>query len=702
MDYLKHPRSNTALSMHTNDIRRLFLDFFEARGHTIVPSSPLLPAHDPTLLFTNAGMVQFKETFLGNQQRPYQRATTAQRCVRAGGKHNDLDNVGYTERHHTFFEMLGNFSFGDYFKNQAIHYCWELLTGVMQLPAESLWVTVHDGDTQAERIWLDEIGIDRNRFSRCGDDSNFWSMGDVGPCGPCSEVFYDHGPLLAGGPPGSPDEDGDRYIEIWNLVFMQYNRDASGTLHPLPRPSVDTGMGLERIAAVLQGVHSNYHIDVFKDLISAAAALAQVDACATRYADATARDTTGKAIETSLRVIADHIRACAFLIADGVIPSNEEQGYVLRRIIRRAIRHARRLTRQQPFFWRMVGPLAAAMGDAHSELHTQCQHIERTLLQEEELFAKTLDQGMERLSRAIAAARNGVLSGATVFKLYDTYGLPADLTADVAREHALQVDWESFEHSMQQQRLRARGARTAQQRAMDQPSTTALDVGNLPPTHFCGYQRQSDAATVIALYDANGARVEHLEGAVPGCAVLDATPFYAEAGGQVGDRGNLQHAEALFAVDDTQKQNGIIVHSGGLKSGRLHVGARITASVDRTHRCACARNHSATHLLHAALCQIIGTHVQQKGSLVEPLRLRFDFSHHQPLSNEEMFSIEHRVNEWILANTKVSVEMMPLKQAQQSGAVALFGEKYSDPVRVLRIGEASTELCGGTHVKPQR
>ena len=661
--------------MITNELRNTFLEYFRERGHEVVPSSPLVPGNDPTLLFTNAGMVQFKDVFLGNEKRPYQRATTSQRCVRAGGKHNDLENVGYTARHHTFFEMLGNFSFGDYFKREAIAYCWDLLTGRLGLPAERLWVTVYRDDDEAADIWLDEIGVDPQRFSRCGEKDNFWSMGDTGPCGPCSEVFYDHGPEIAGGPPGSPEEDGDRYTELWNLVFMQFNRDADGTMTPLPKPSVDTGMGIERIAAVMQGVHSNYDIDLFRNLIAAAAEI-------TGAGDAPGR---------SLHVIADHIRACAFLISDGVVPSNEGRGYVLRRILRRAVRHGHKLGMQDAFFYRMVAPLQIEMGDAYPELVTRGELIERVIKQEEARFAETLGQGLRILDEAIAGLGGNRLPGETVFKLYDTYGFPVDLTADVARERGLGVDIAGFERAMDAQRERARAA--SHFVAVDERK---LDLG--AHTEFVGYQRlKQDNAQVLALFR-DGEPVDSIGPEDGATVILDRTPFYAESGGQIGDRGTLRAKRTLFEVADTRKQGCAVAHLGVLIDGELHCGDLLTAEVDAQARQATARNHSATHLLHAALREELGDHVVQKGSLVAPDRLRFDFSNFEPVSREALARIERRVNGWILANDEAITRVMPLAEARESGAMALFGEKYGDPVRVLSIGDYSTELCGGTHV----
>ena len=661
--------------MKSNELRRTFLEYFRDRGHEVVPTSPLVPGNDPTLLFTNSGMVQFKDVFLGAERRAYSRATTAQRCVRAGGKHNDLENVGYTARHHTFFEMLGNFSFGDYFKRDAIRYCWELLTGVLGLPPEKLWVTVYESDDEAARIWFDDVGIDPARFTRCGEKDNFWAMGDTGPCGPCSEVFYDHGPEVPGGPPGSPDEDGDRYVELWNLVFMQFNRDASGAMEPLPKPSVDTGMGLERTAAVLQGVHSNYETDLFRTLIDAAAEITGA----------------GDPEDKSLRVIADHVRSCAFLVTDGVVPSNEGRGYVLRRIVRRAIRHGHRLGMRDPFFWRMIAALDAEMGDAYPELRTRRERVERVLRREEEQFARTLDQGMRVLEDAIDGLEGGVIPGETVFRLYDTYGFPVDLTADVARERSLGVDLEEFDRAMEGQRARARAS--SRFKADDE---TGIDVGGA--SAFTGYDRLDGKATVTTLLR-EGESVDRLGPEENGWVVLDETPFYAEAGGQVGDRGWLSAGGIGFEVADTQRHGDAIVHIGVVTGGALPVGAVVEARVDAEARRATARNHSATHLLHAALHAVLGEHVRQKGSLVAPDRLRFDFSHYEPVTREELRRIEAMVSSWILGNDEARTEVMPLDEAKRSGAVALFGEKYEDPVRVLSIGGYSAELCGGTHVR---
>jgi alanyl-tRNA synthetase len=660
----------------TAELRQAFLDFFKARGHEVVASSSLVPAEDPTLLFVNAGMVQFKDVFLGKEQRDYVRATSSQRCVRAGGKHNDLENVGYTARHHTFFEMLGNFSFGDYFKREAIRYAWEFLTEVMQIPAERLWVTVFEEDDEAADIWLNEVGIDPGRFGRIGSKDNFWSMGETGPCGPCTEIFYDHGAHIPGGPPGTPDEDGDRYVEIWNLVFMQYDRDADGNLNPLPRPSVDTGMGIERLAAVMQGVHSNYEIDLFRHLIEAAA---------------TVTGTTDLE-NTSLRVIADHIRSCAFLIVDGVLPSNEGRGYVLRRIIRRALRHGHKLGINEPFFHKLVEPLHAEMGAAYPELGRQQAHVERILKVEEERFAETLEQGMRILEEDLAGLQGTEISGDTVFKLYDTYGFPMDLTADIARERGLTIDTAGFEAAMAAQRGRARAA----------SQFSAAGSGDLhidACTDFTGYDHLQDAGRVEALFH-DGEAVERLETGQAGQVVLDKTPFYAESGGQVGDRGRLESATACFEVQDTRKQGkGAFVHIGTLTSGVLAIGDTLNAVVDAGRRQATVLNHSGTHLLHAALRKVLGEHVQQKGSLVGPDRLRFDFAHYEPVTAAQLAEIENLVNAEIRANAAAETRVMSIEDAMASGAMALFGEKYGADVRVLSIGDFSVELCGGTHVQ---
>jgi len=660
--------------MSSAELRAAFLEFFRERGHSVVPSSSLVPGDDPTLLFTNAGMVQFKDVFLGKEQRPYSRAASSQRCVRAGGKHNDLENVGYTARHHTFFEMLGNFSFGDYFKREAIRYAWDFITGTLGIPAERLWVTVFEEDDGAADIWLNEIGVDPARFTRLGQKSNFWAMGDTGPCGPCTEIFYDHGPGIEGGPPGSPNEDGDRYVEIWNLVFMQYDRAADGTLTPLPKPSVDTGMGLERIAAVMQGVQSNYDIDLFRELVAAAA----------RHTGTT--DLTS----SSLRVIADHIRASAFLIADGVLPSNEGRGYVLRRIIRRAIRHGFMLGQREPFFHKIVATLEAVMGAAYPELTKQRSHVERVLEQEEVRFAETLSQGMALLDEAIGKLDGREVPGDTVFRLYDTYGFPVDLTNDIARERGLTIDEAGFEAAMEAQRARARAASKfgADLRA-------AVQVEGR--TDFRGYETEHATCRVVELI--RGAeRVNALRSGEEGQVVLGSTPFYAESGGQVGDRGVLVAGAARFVVADTQKLGKVHLHVGRLESGTLSVGDTVEAQVDHVLRQATRLNHSATHLLHAALRRVLGTHVTQKGSLVAPDRLRFDFSHYSAVTPEELREIEQLVNAEIRGNATAETRLMKFDEAVAAGAMALFGEKYDDEVRVLRIGDFSTELCGGTHV----
>ncbi|MGO2243255.1 MAG: alanine--tRNA ligase [Halomonas sp.] len=662
--------------MKSAEIRQAFLSFFAEQGHAIVPTSSLVPGNDPTLLFTNAGMVPFKDVFLGRDPRPYVRATSAQRCVRAGGKHNDLDNVGYTARHHTFFEMMGNFSFGDYFKRDAIRFAWVFLTETLGLPKEKLWVTVHISDDEAERIWKDEIGIDPERFSKL-DEDNFWQMGDTGPCGPSSEIFFDHGPDVWGGPPGSPEEDGDRYIEIWNLVFMQFDRDAQGTLNPLPKPSIDTGMGLERVAAVMQGVHSNYEIDLFQRLLQAASK-------ATGHVDTAT---------PSLRVIADHIRSCAFLIADGVLPSSEGRGYVLRRIIRRAIRHGHKLGAVDPFFHKLVGALDAEMGDAYPELREASGQIERVLLKEEEQFARTLDNGMGLLNAALAELEGNVLSGETVFKLYDTYGFPFDLTADVCRERGVTLDEDGFQRELEAQRERARAA---SQFGADYSASIEVDG----ETAFTGYDRLEDQAKVTALVDSEGNALATLEAGQKGTVVLDRTPFYGESGGQVGDTGYLYVDGGRFQVMDTQKQSGHHLHQGVMVEGVLSVGASVRGEVDASLRVATIRNHSATHLLHKALRMVLGDHVQQKGSLVNAERLRFDFSHFEPMTAEQLAEVERLVNEQILANAVTKTEQMSLDQAKAKGAAALFEAKYAENVRVLTIGadDFSIELCGGTHV----
>ena len=662
--------------MTSSQLRAAFLDFFRERGHAVVPSSSLVPGNDPTLLFTNAGMVQFKDLFLGKEKRSYVRAATSQRCVRAGGKHNDLENVGYTARHHTFFEMLGNFSFGDYFKQDAIRFAWDFVTGTLGIAPERLWITVFEEDDGAADIWLNEIGIDPKRFTRMGAKSNFWAMGDTGPCGPCTEIFYDHGPEIAGGPPGSPDEDGDRYVEIWNLVFMQFDRGADGKTNPLPQPSVDTGMGLERVAAVMQGVHSNYEIDLFRNLIEAAAKATGTDDLASN----------------SLRVIADHVRATSFLVADGVLPSNEGRGYVLRRIMRRAIRHGFMLGQKQPFFHTLVAPLEQEMGAAYPELATQRAHIEKVILQEEERFAETLAQGMTLLETAIGAlAGKQQIPGETVFKLYDTYGFPVDLTNDIAREKGLTIDEPGFESAMDAQRARARAASKFN---VDLRADVNVDT----QTSFVGYDGEHGIGRIVSMFKGK-TPVAELGAGDEGQVVLDVTPFYAESGGQVGDRGILATPNAKFVVSDTQKFGKAHVHVGRVEAGTLKVGDAVEAIVDGATRQATRLNHSATHLLHAALRRVLGPHVQQKGSLVAPDRLRFDFSHYSAVTPEQLAQIEALVNAEIRRNEDAETKLMDFDAAVASGAMALFGEKYESQVRVLRIGEFSTELCGGTHVK---
>jgi alanyl-tRNA synthetase len=674
----------------TNEIRQDFLDYFAGKGHEVVASSSLVPANDPTLLFTNAGMVQFKDVFLGAEKRAYKTAASSQRCVRAGGKHNDLDQVGYTARHHTFFEMLGNFSFGDYFKEGAIRYAWELLTDVYGLDPDRLWVTVYETDDEAYDIWTGLIEVPADRVIRVGDkpggakfeSDNFWAMGDTGPCGPCTEVFYDHGPGVAGGPPGSPDEDGDRYIEIWNLVFMQYDRTADGELKPLPAPCVDTGMGLERLAAVLQNRHSNYQIDLFRALIEAAAEL-------------TGCQETDNA---SLNVIADHIRACAFLITDGVVPSREGRGYVLRRIIRRAVRHGYKLGVKQPFFYKMAAALAEQMGDAYPELHRKAELIRNTLLEEEQRFARTLDTGMGILQGVMEKAGSdgsGQIDGETAFLLYDTYGFPLDLTQDIARENQLTVDLEGFDAAMAQQQERGRSAGKFAQQA--QISTEAIK--NLAPTEFLGYERLDvDGARIVAIL-VDGEQVEELTGSTEALLLLDRTPFYAESGGQVGDSGLIRGPDAEFEVDDTIKVAGVFHgHAGRLRSGQLRQDELVSASVDAGRRQSIVLHHSATHLLHAALKQVLGDHVEQRGSLVAPDHLRFDFTHPRAVTPEELAEIERIVNREIRSNPAADVQVMAFDDALETGATALFGEKYGDRVRVMKFGDFSVELCGGTHV----
>ena len=671
------------MQMTTSELRTAFLEYFRQQGHQVVSSSSLVPHNDPTLLFTNAGMNQFKDLFLGLEQRAYTKATSSQRCVRAGGKHNDLENVGYTARHHTFFEMLGNFSFGDYFKQDAIRFAWEFLTEVVQLPKEKLWVTVYATDDEAFELWSKKMGVPEERIVRIGDNKggqyqsdNFWTMGDTGPCGPCSEIFYDHGDHIWGGPPGSPDEDGDRYIEIWNLVFMQFNRHADGTMEPLPKPSVDTGMGLERIATILQGVHSNYEIDLFQGLIKAAAKAVGTD------------DLNSQ----SLRVIADHIRSCSFLIADGVMPSNEGRGYVLRRIIRRAVRHGRKLGAEQSFFYTLVGALCEQMSDAYPELNTQRAIIEKVLRLEEEQFARTLGRGLQLLEDAIGELGDAkVLPGDVVFKLYDTYGFPADLTADVLRDRELSIDEAGFEVLMQQQRARAKEASNF---GVDYNKTLKVE-GN---TDFIGYEQLAESAKVTAIYK-EGEPVTGLIAGEEAAVLLDKTPFYGESGGQVGDSGVLKLDNGLFVVKDTKKAGNGVLHLGTLELGTLEVGDLVTAAVDSYRRKAIALNHSVTHLLHASLRKLLGEHVTQKGSLVDPERLRFDFSHLEGMTAAELREIEDMVNKDIRANHVVATQLMDLDGAKNAGAMALFGEKYDDEVRVVSMGDASTELCGGTHVQ---
>ena len=662
-------------TMSSGELRAAFLEYFHARGHAVVPSSPLVPGNDPTLLFTNAGMVQFKDVFLGKDERSYKRAASSQRCVRAGGKHNDLENVGYTARHHTFFEMLGNFSFGDYFKAEAIEFAWELVTGTLGIPPERLWVTVYKDDDEAADLWLKKLKIDPKRFTRMDETSNFWAMGDTGPCGPCSEIFYDHGPNIPGGPPGSKDEDSDRYVEIWNLVFMQFERSADGTMTRLPKPSVDTGMGLERAAAVMQGVHSNYDIDLFRNLIKAAAQAAHAQDLAS----------------PSLRVIADHIRACSFLVVDGVIPGNDGRGYVLRRIIRRAIRHGYKLGQQQPFFHTLVPALVSEMGGAYPELVKGADHVMRVLKQEEVRFAETLENGMALLEGAIGKMKGKTIAGETVFRLYDTFGFPVDLTADIARERGLAIDQAGFEREMESQRGRARAASKF---SVDLRGAEALDA----QSRFCGYERLQDQGTIIAILK-DGAEVPAVSAGDEVQVVLDQTPFYAESGGQVGDVGVLTNGAARFRVTDTKKLGDAYLHIGKVEAGSFSKGDIVTAQVDAATRQATVLNHSATHLLHAALRKVLGAHVIQKGSLVAPDRLRFDFSHTQAVSPQELEAIERMVNAEIRRNAAGQIRHMAYDDAIKSGAMALFGEKYGDQVRVLSFGDFSTELCGGTHVQ---
>jgi alanyl-tRNA synthetase len=661
-------------NLSSAEIRSAFLTYFEKQGHTIVPSSSLVPGNDPTLLFTNAGMVQFKDVFLGEEERTYTKATSSQRCVRAGGKHNDLENVGYTARHHTFFEMLGNFSFGEYFKRDAIKYAWAFLVNEMGIPAEKLWVTVFDEDPEAADIWLNEVGVSSERLSRIGAKDNFWSMGDTGPCGPCSEIFYDHGEDVAGGPPGTPEEDGDRYVEIWNLVFMQYDRNDKGELTPLPKPSVDTGMGLERVAAVLQGVHNNYDIDLFQALIKKAAELTN----------------TNDTQHTSLRVLVDHIRSCAFLIVDGVQPSNEGRGYVLRRIIRRAIRHGYKLEMKEAFFHKLVQPLADEMGDAYPELKAKAEMVSNILLKEEQRFAETLEQGMKLLQDGTKSLKNNLITGETAFKLYDTYGFPVDLTADYAREHNLTVDFDGFEKAMDVQRERARSS-----------SSFAAGQSELPDlklsTEFIGYEVLQADATIQAIYK-EGVEQESINDGENAYLVLDKTPFYAESGGQVGDHGIIETGNAAFEVSDVQKRGQAYFHLGRVSRGQFKAQQVVSAQVDIKDRLATASNHSATHLLHAALRNVLGEHVTQKGSLVEATRLRFDFSHFEPVTRTQLQDIERLVNSQIRLNVDVETQVTDQETAIANGAMALFGEKYGDKVRVLKMGNFSTELCGGTHV----
>ena len=660
--------------MKSADIRDAFLKYFADKQHRIMPSSSLVPSNDPTLLFTNAGMVQFKDVLLGADKRDYNRAVSSQRCVRAGGKHNDLENVGYTARHHTFFEMLGNFSFGDYFKREAIGYAWEFLTNVLELPKDRLWVTVHISDDEAADIWINEIGIDPKRLSRL-DEDNFWQMGDTGPCGPCTEIFWDHGDHIPGGPPGSPNDDLDRYIEIWNLVFMQFERDAAGTMTPLPKPSIDTGMGLERIAAVMQGVHNNYDIDLFKHLIKAAAG---VTSC---------KDLT----ENSLKVIADHIRSCAFLVVDGIEPSNEGRGYVLRRIIRRALRHGHSLGAKGSFFFKLVGPLGEVMGEAYPELLQQSDNISKVIKKEEEQFARTLDKGMGVLESALSDLVGSELPGELVFQLYDTYGFPTDLTNDIARERGYSLDMEGYDTCMDAQRTRARAA---SQFSVDYTNTIRLDG----TTEFRGYEVTELSAEIIGLYSA-GEAVDNVSEGADVALILAQTAFYAESGGQVGDKGFLTQGSAVIEVSDCRKVGNHHVHIGQVVSGQFTVGEQVEATVDKTQRHAVTLNHSATHLLHEALRQVLGEHVHQKGSLVDHERLRFDFSHGEAVTAEQIRRIEHIVNAQVLRNTEVTTDVMSMDDAKAKGAMALFGEKYGDQVRVVSIGgDFSIELCGGTHV----
>jgi len=666
--------------MSTDQIRSKFLDYFENNGHTKVDSSSLIPGNDPTLLFTNAGMVQFKDVFLGDEKRDYNRATSSQRCVRAGGKHNDLDNVGYTARHHTFFEMLGNFSFGDYFKEQAIRFAWKFLTEELGLPEDRLWVTVYKDDKDAEKIWFESIGINQQRFSRLGEKDNFWSMGDTGPCGPCSEIFFDHGSDVEGGPPGSADEDGDRYIEIWNLVFMEFNRLSDGTMTKLPNPSIDTGMGLERVAAIMQAVHTNYEIDLFSQLIA-------------DIAHITGIKNQGQA---SLNVIADHIRSCAFLIADGVVPSNEGRGYVLRRIIRRAIRHGHKLGITDTFFYKTLTPLAKQMSSVYPELIDKGETIERLLKREEEQFLKTLEKGLAILEQAVSRLNNSVLPGDVVFKLYDTFGFPFDLTADIARERQLEIDRAGFDQCMQQQRDKARAASR-----FDNASNHSINLDG--ETHFSGYEKSDDSGTIIYIESDSEDSTQHinvpkLETGATASIILDNTSFYAESGGQVGDTGYLECSHGKFKVTDTQKSDEFVLHKGKVISGYFELDDKVSTIIAADRRADIACNHSATHLMHAALKRVLGNHVNQKGSLVDANRLRFDFSHLDAVTSDELIDVENLVNEQIRQNHPVNTELMKPEEAKADGAMALFGEKYGDEVRVLSMGQFSKELCGGTHV----
>jgi alanyl-tRNA synthetase len=660
----------------SNDIRQSFLDFFKMKDHEVVPSSSLVPLNDPTLLFTNAGMVQFKDIFVGKEKRNYKRAVSSQRCIRAGGKHNDLENVGYTARHHTFFEMLGNFSFGDYFKHEAIIYAWEYLTKELKIPESKLWITVFEEDDEAADIWLKEVGVSPDRFSRCGASDNFWSMGDTGPCGSCSEIFYDHGEDIPGGPPGTEDADLDRYVEIWNLVFTQFDRDASGTLKPIPHPSVDTGMGLERITAVMQNVHNNYQIELFEKIIQS-------------IKDLTDENNLNV---TSIQVVADHIRSCSFLISDGVIPSNEGRGYVLRRIIRRAIRHGNKLGFNEPFFYKLVDKLSQIMGEAYPELVQSRFNIERVLLAEEERFAETLEQGLKVLDDVIVKMKTQVIQGEDIFRLYDTYGFPVDLTADIARERGLKVDMDGFNMAMAEQRKRARAASKF---GVD----VSVEIDDSLVSEFTGYERLQQKTTIIALYQ-DGRNVKTLKQGDVGGVILLETPFYAQSGGQVGDKGELFTDNIFFEIEDTKKQSQSHIHLGVLRTGRLKVGDVVRASVDQKRRVDITRNHSATHLLHTSLRNLLGDHVLQKGSLVADDRLRFDFSHGEPLTKQQIHEVERLVNSQVLKNEVTGVQVMTLDKAKASGAISLFGEKYKDVVRVLNVGgDFSYELCGGTHVE---